>query len=161
MILTDFDLEDEDADARTLQLLLQLSNIADKEHLEFTVASEMRKVENQALAKMTRVNDFVVSSNITALMMTQISQDRQERMLLEDLLDEEGSEFYRKPVSRYVRCGEPVDFYTVISSAARFNEVAVGYQKVRNGRFQTVCNPLKSEKMVYSEDDALMVIAED
>ena len=161
MILTDSGLEDEEADARTLQLLLQLSNIAEKEHLKFTVASEMRKVENQELAKMTRVNDFVVSSNITALMMTQISQNRQQRMLLEDLLDEDGSEFYRKPITRYVKTGVPVDFYTLVSAAARYGEVAVGYQKVENGTFRTVCNPDKSQKITFTEEDALIVIAED
>ena len=161
MILTDTDMDDEDADASTLLLLLQLSSIADQEGLKFTVASEMRKVENQELAKMTKVNDFVVSSNITALMMTQISQNRQQRMLLEDLLDEDGSEFYRKPISRYVECGKPVDFYTIISSAARYGEVAVGYQKVEDGKFRTVCNPEKTEKVTFAPEDALIVIAED
>ena len=161
MILTDSDLQDEDADANTLLLLLQLSNIAEKKELEFTVASEMRKVENQELAKMTKVNDFVVSSNITALMMTQISQNRQQRLLLEDLLDEDGSEFYRKPIERYVECGKPVDFYTLISSAARYGEIAVGYQKVNGSKFTTVCNPQKNEKVTFSPEDALIVIAED
>ena len=161
MILTDSDCEDEKADADTLMLLLQMSNIANKTGLDFTVASEMRKVENQELAKMTRVNDFVVNSNITALMMTQISQNRQQRALLEDLLDEDGSEFYRKPISRYVQCGKPVDFYTIISAAARYGEVAIGYQKVEGRKFRTICNPEKSEKITFSPEDALIVIAED
>lgn len=161
LILTDYSCDDEKADANTLLLLLHLSNIADTEGLNFTVASEMRKVENQELAKMTRVNDFVVSSNITALMMTQISQDRQQRLFLEDLLDEDGSEFYRKPISRYVQCGVPMDFYTVISAAARYGEIAVGYQLVRGGKYKTICNPLKDESITFGPEDALIVIAED
>ena len=160
MILTDSRLEDEDADARTLQLLLELGSIARKSGLEFTVASEMRRVENQELARVTKVNDFVISSNITALMMTQISQDRQQKLVLEDLLDEEGSEFYRKPISRYVRCGESVDFYTLVASAARYGEIAVGYQQVNAGNYRTVCNPEKSERIMFTEGDALIVIAE-
>ena len=160
MILTDPDAEDEQADAQTLQLLLQLSNLAEKNNLEFTVASEMRKVENQELARMTKVNDFVVSSNITALMMTQISQNRQQRLFLEDLLDEDGSEFYRKPITRYVTCNQPVDFYTLVSAAARYGEVAVGYQKVEHGKFRTVCNPPKGEQVAFTPQDALIVIAE-
>ena len=161
MILTDREAEDEQADAQTLQLLLQLSNIAQKSGMEFTVASEMRKVENQELARMTKVNDFVVSSNITALMMTQISQNRQQRLFLEDLLDEDGSEFYRKPITRYITCEAPVDFYTLVSAAARYGEVAVGYQKVDGSRMRTVCNPLKSDKITFTPEDALIVIAED
>ena len=161
LILSDYDSEDEQADANTLLLLLHLSNLAHEAGQHFTVASEMRKVENQELAKMTRVNDFVVSSNITALMMTQISQSRQQRMFLEDLLDEDGSEFYRKPISRYVACGKPVDFYTVTASAARYGEVAVGYQLVRDGRYRNICNPDKAQTVTFSPEDALIVIAED
>ena len=161
LILTDSQLEDEEADARTLMLLLQLSSLSKQMNGNFTVTSEMRKVRNQSLARMTRVNDFVISSNITGLMMTQISQIRQQREFWEDLLDEEGSEFYRKPVSRYVKCGEPVDFYTVGASAARYGEIAIGYQTLRNGEMQTVCNPLKTDEIVFEKEDALLVIAED
>lgn len=161
MILTDESLDDEKADANTLLLLLQLSNISEKTGIDFTVASEMRKVENQELAKVTKVNDFVVSSNITALMMTQISQIRQQRLILEDLLDEEGSEFYRKPISRYVKCGVPVDFYTMSAAAARYGEVAIGYQIVNGRKLNTVCNPSKKDTVVFKEEDALIVIAED
>ena len=161
MILTDQAYDDDQADANTLLLLLQMSSIAEKHQLEFTVVSEMRKVENQELAKITKVNDFVVSSNITALMMAQISQNREQRALLEDLLDDDGSEFYRKPVYRYVKCGEPVDFYTIGAAAARYGEIAIGYQFVRDHRFHTITNPIKSEKIIFTEDDALIVIAED
>ena len=161
LILTDYTVDDETADANTLLLLLHLSNLADTTGAKFTVASEMRNVENQELARMTRVNDFVVSSNITALMMTQISQSRQQRLFLEDLLDEDGSEFYRKPICRYVQCGKPMDFYTVSAAAARYGEIAVGYQLVRDGKYQTVCNPDKTQSITFNPEDALIVIAED
>lgn len=161
MILTDSRLDDEEADAHTLMLLLQLRNLAGKTDYNFTVTSEMRNVANQELARITKVNDFVISSNITALLMTQISQIRMQHEFWDDLLDEEGSEFYQKPASRYVKCGQPVDFYTVGASAARYGEIAIGYQKMVNGEMQTVCNPRKSEEVVFTEQDALILIAED
>lgn len=160
LILADTECDDDEADARTLMLLLHLSNLADKTGQKFTVTSEIRDVENKEVARMTKANDFVVSSNITALMMTQISQNRQQRVILEDLLDEDGSEFYRKPISRYVQCGKPVDFYTVGAAASRYGEVAVGYQKIRDGKIVTVSNPEKAEKILFSPEDALLVIAE-
>ena len=161
LILTDRDLDDDAADAKTLLLLLQLKNISERLGVNFTVASEMRKVQNQELAKVTKVNDFVISSNITALMMTQISQTRQQHAILDDLLDDDGSEFYRKPITRYVKCGVPVDFYTVSASAARYGEIAIGYQIVNGSSIDMTCNPLKSDKIVFKEEDALIVIAED
>ena len=142
-------------------LLLYLNALSDTMGLDFTVASEMRNVQNQELAKVTKVNDFVISSNITALMMTQISQTRQQHAILEDLLDEDGSEFYRKPIDRYVKCGVPVNFYTIGAAAARYGEIAVGYQKVHGTETQTRCNPPKNETIIFTPDDALIVIAED
>ena len=161
LILTDGHYDDEEADARTLMLLLQLHNLSVEKNMHFTVTSEIRNVQNQELARVTKVNDFVVSSNITALMMTQISQNRQQRAILEDLLDEDGSEFYRKPITHYVKCGIPVDFYTITESAARYGEVAIGYQIAKDGRMQTICNPVKAEKITFTENDSLIVIAED
>lgn len=161
LILTDSQCDDDEADARTLMLLLHLSSIAEETGQKFTVTSEIRDVENQELAQVTKVNDFVVSSNITALMMTQISQNRQQRAILEDLLDDDGSEFYRKPVTRYLKCGTPVDFYTVGAAAARYGEVAVGYQKVKDGEICTISNPRKADQIIFSPEDALIVIAED
>jgi len=162
LLLTDSENGDEEADARTLLLLLNLRDIAHKTGARFTVTSEMRSVQNQELARMTNVNDFVISSNITALMMTQIAQTREQHAILEDLLDEDGSELYMKPAGRYVRCGEGIDFYTLSASAARYGEIAVGCKRMRaDGSFDILLNPPKGEKIVLSEADSLIVIAED
>lgn len=82
-------------------------------------------------------------------------------ILSDDSLDEDGSEIYMKPVFDYVKMDTPVDFYTVTESAARRVEVAVGYKKIVDGGLAIVTNPLKSEKVSFSEGDNLIVIAED
>lgn len=161
LLLTDPQDEDDEADARTLMLLLHLREIARNHPAVFTVTSEMRSIQNQELAQVTRVNDFVISSNITALMMAQISQTRKQYAVLEDLLDEEGSELYMKPASHYVVCDKAVDFYTVGAAAARYGEIAVGYKKVcADGDLNIVLNPPKKSIVTFSEKDCLIVIAE-
>lgn len=154
---------DEEADAKILLLLLLLRDIARNTGGDFTVTSEMRTVENQELARVTRVNDFVISSNITALIMTQISQTRALNAIFEDLLDEEGSELYIKPAGRYVRLNTPVDFYTAAAAAARHNEVFLGYKKTRGpgAEFDIVINPAKDGALAFSETDAFVVVAQD
>lgn len=56
----------------------------------------MRSVDNQELATVAKVNDFVVGSIITNLMIAQISENRKLARLFEDLLDADGSELYMK-----------------------------------------------------------------
>lgn len=159
LILTDSD--NEESDARTLLLLLQLRDIAAKTGLKFSVTSEMRSVENQELAQVTKVTDFVVSSNITALMMTQISQAREQFVILDDLLSDDGSELYMKDAGRYVQLGESVDFYTIGAAASQYGEIALGYKKFRaDGEFDIVLNPPKASTVILSKGDSLILLAE-
>lgn len=162
LVLTDDGLTEEEADAETLLSLLHLRSFAQKHERNLHVISEMCLVENQELARVTRVNDFVLSSNITALVMTQVSQNIALYDIFEDLLDEEGSEIYMKPAKNYVKLGTPVDFYTVAAAASEKNEVFVGYKSVQSaGRFTLCMNPLKSKTHVFAATDSLIVIAED
>ena len=107
-----------------------------------------------------RGTDFVVSSRITAKMMAQIAEERHNKEILNDLLSEGGSSIYMKPVSRYVKTGEPVDFYTLGASAARYGEVAIGYKKFEaDDSFRIEVNPQSQEAARFSEKDDLIVVA--
>lgn len=162
LILTNEEDDDETADSKTLLLLLQLRDITRKNNLHFTITSEMRSVENQELAEVTKVTDFVISSNITALMMTQISQTREQFEILDDLLSDTGSELYMKIAHRYVQCDKPVDFYTVCASANRYGEIAIGYKKILfDGEFEIVINPPKDKQIIFTKDDCLILVAEE
>ncbi|MBQ6627164.1 MAG: hypothetical protein IIX27_07740 [Ruminococcus sp.] len=156
--------ENEDAehsDSKILQLLIFLRNIADKTGKEFAITTEMQKSDNQRLAAKARVDDFVIGSNLVNLMMTQIAENRNIKPLIEDLLDEDGSELYMKPAVNYVKPDVEVDFYTLTESAARKNEIFVGYKTTVDGLPHVVTNPHKSEKVTLSENDLVIVIAED
>jgi len=83
-----------------------------------------------------------------------------------DLFDPDGSEIYLKPVSRYVKPGEPVNFYTVVKSASRISEVALGYRitSQRNNAddsYGITVNPVKGETVTFRKDDMIIVLAED
>lgn len=161
LILADSEEAAQESDSRTLLLLLQLRDIARRTGVKFSITSEMCSVENQELAQVTKVTDFVVSSNITALMMSQISQAREQFAILDDLLSDEGSELYMKDAGRYVRLGEGVDFYTVGAAATRYGEIAVGYKKLgEEGEFDIVLNPPKSSSVVLNKGDSVIILAE-
>ena len=117
------------------------------------------------LAKVTDVNDFVVSSNLTSLIMTQVSEDRLLAAVFADLLDEEGSEIYLKSAHNYVTTGEPVDFFTITRAAAARGEAFIGYKDItrteKGVRVDIRLNPPKDSTIVFDDDDKIIVVAED
>ena len=93
--------------------------------------------------------------------MTQISQTREQFVILNDLLSDSGSELYMKIANRYVVTDKPVNFYTVCASASRYGEVAIGYKKVKeDGKFEIVLNPPKDKEIIFNNDDRLILLAE-
>lgn len=161
LILSNKELDAEEADARTLLSLIYLWDIIKKRKHRVSITSEMRRTVNQRLATQSRSDDFVIGSNIVNLLMTQIAENRELTALFEDILDEEGSELYMKPMENYIQLNVPVDFYTITESASRQSHIAVGYKKIIDGEMLIVTNPSKKEKVTFVEGDLLIVVAED
>ena len=71
-----------------------------------------------------------------------------------------------KPVSRYVKTGVAVNFYTLLESAAQLNETAIGYRISSQSsnsaeHFGVIINPLKSSSVKFTDEDFVIVVAED
>lgn len=160
------ELNAQDADARTLITLLHLRDISDNSGHTFSIVSEMLDIRNRTLAEVTRADDFIVSDRLVSLMLSQISENKNLNAVFADIFDAEGSEIYLKPTSRYVKTGVDVNFYTVIEAARRKNEIAIGYRikafsTDADKAYGVVVNPDKSQMIRFSEEDKIIVIAED
>jgi len=154
------------ADAKTMITLLHLRDIEQKKGEAFSVVSEMMDVGNRALAAVAKADDFIVSDELTGLLLTQVSENAELLEVFEDLFDAEGSEIYLKPASNYVSQEREVNFYTVIEAARRRREVAIGYRLQRHsgdgGRAYGVrVNPPKSAMVKFEPEDKIIVLAED
>ena len=160
LLIADPDMNEEEADARTLMLQLQLTDIAEAIGADIPLTIEMNSTRNQRLSQMMRATDFVISSKITAKMMAQISEERHKKAILNDLISEGGSSICMKPISRYVLTEEVVDFYTLGASAARYDEIALGYKKFdEEGSFTVEINPKSREAIKFTDKDEVIVIA--
>jgi Trk K+ transport system NAD-binding subunit len=152
------------ADARTLITLLHLRDLADIYGWTFSVTSEMLDVRNRELADITRADDFIVSDRMVSLLLTQVSENKELNAVFTDLFNSEGSEIYLKPAENYIQPGVPVNFYTVVESARRQGEVALGYRILaRNNAahgYGVTLNPSKSAAMTFAPGDRIIVLAE-
>ncbi|MBV6449529.1 MAG: hypothetical protein MHPDNHAH_00240 [Anaerolineales bacterium] len=158
-------LEPQEADAKTLVTLLHLRDMAEKDETPFSIVSEMLDLRNRELAEATQVDDFIVSEHLVSLMMSQLSENAELFDVFTDIFDPEGAEIYLKPIGDYVSLDEPVNFYTVIEAARRRGQTAIGYRIAAQSKdagksYGVRTNPRKSEAVVFSSSDKVIVIAE-
>ena len=156
----------QEADAETIMILIHLRDIAEKNNLKFSISSEIIDVRNMELARVAKVNDFIISDQLTSLMMTQLSENKLINKVFEDFLNETGSEIYFKKAKNYVKLNEELNFYTVIEAASNKGEVAIGYkiyaeENMDDKNFGIYLNPLKTNNISFSEEDCIIVISED
>jgi hypothetical protein len=159
-------LDTQEADAKTLVTLLHLRDMGDKSGKHFRIVSEMLDVRNRELAEVTKADDFIVSNKLVSLMLSQVSENKELTAVFADLFDPEGSEVYIKPVENYVETGKPINFYTVVESARRRHEVALGYRILADAAkadkaYGVVTNPDKSNVVTFAPGDRIIVVAED
>lgn len=158
--------DEETADAQTLITLLHLRDIGAKQGETFSITSEMRDVRNRELAEIAHADDFIVSDRLISLMMSQIAENKELMPVFADLFDPEGAELYLKPAVDYVKPGIPVNFYTVVEAAGRRGEVAIGYrlENLADSKAESYgvrVNPAKSKMITFTEDDKIIVLAEE
>jgi hypothetical protein len=156
----------QEADAQTLIALLHLRNIAEGTGKPLAIVSEMMDLRNRALAEVAKADDYIVSDKLVSLMLSQLSENKQLDRVFRELFSAEGSEIYIRPVGDYVRLGVPVDFYTLIDAAAQRGETAIGYRRIafasdKEQGYGVRLNTDKREKVVFTEGDQIVVLAED
>lgn len=155
------------ADTHTLISLLHLRKISERSGRHIPVVSEMIDIRNRELAEVTGADDFVVSNKLVSLVLAQASENEHLSAIFDDLLDEEGSEIYIRPIGDYVDLAHPVNFYTIAEAARQRGETAIGYRRQRPGERDdrgmggVVVNPNKSEALDYEPEDRIIVLAED
>lgn len=166
IVMSDTRLPVQETDAQTLICLLHLRNLAEIAGKDLSIVSEMMDVRNRALAQVAKADDFIVSDKLVSLMLSQLSENKHLDRVFRVLFSSEGSEIYIRPARDYVAIGRELDFHTVIESAARRGETAIGYRIVADGSdaskgFGVKVNPNKSEKLRFADGDQVIVLAED
>lgn len=154
------------SDARTLVCLLHLRNIGERFNKDMSIVSEMRDLRNREIGIVAKADDFIVGENISSLILSQISENKELKSVFDVLFDSDGSEIYLKPISQYWSEGEEVNFYDLAARALQYNETAIGYRIMGkkdsvDENFGVKLNPMKDQKIALSKDDFLVVLAED
>ena len=152
----------EQADARTLLVLLNLRAMAKITPHNINVVSEMLNDENRELAESNATDDFIVSEQLVGNMITMVAENAEMRHVLNAVISSGGAQIRLQPASWYVKLHTPVDFNTITEAALRRSESPLGYRIVGavevhdNG---IVMNPVRTAKVTFGEADKIIVFA--
>lgn len=159
------ELDDQAADAKTIVTLLHLRRISQNAGKDLSIVSEMLDSRNRELAEIAQADDFVIGGKLVALVLAQISENKDLAPVFAELLDPEGAELYLKPADEYVNPGAACDFYTVLEAARRKGETAIGYRVAARSHesaatYGVVLNPKKSAILRLQAEDRVVVLSD-
>ncbi len=164
IVLSDDAYEPQHADARTLVTLLHLRDMQEKLGENYSIVTEMNDDANREVAEVTKADDFVVSTKLISLYLTQLSENRQLAEVFAALFDPAGAEIHLKPATHYVWSGAQTNFATVLEAAGRRGETAIGYRRHdevrRPPQYGITLNPDKAAPLTLGADDQVIVLAD-
>ncbi len=100
------ELSAEQADAHTMLMLLTLHKARSKGAAGTRVVAEMRDRANVLIARTIEVDDFIVSDELSSLMLAQVSERRELDAVFRELFDASGSVLALRPAARYAPADE-------------------------------------------------------
>ena len=157
-----------DEDERIIRLLLFLREYRTVRGVHFSITSEMNSEANRELASATGSDDFIIGRHFSALLMTQIAEDREMKGLFDELLSSEGFEVYMQRASNYLATGAPTDMFAVGQAVAQRGEIFIGIRQKIGGVYGVPrINPERidaatgrAKEYVFGPDDYVVVLSE-
>ena len=148
----------------TMLLLNKLFN-EDGNGVEPTrLVAEILDSRKADLARVAAVDDLVVSDNLAALMVAQVSQNPELAPVFEDIFDAQGASINVRPVEDYVELGREISFARLVAAAAIKGESAIGYHFASYPKNDPAAgvnlNPKKTKTYAPKVGDGIVVIAE-
>lgn len=157
VLLSDYELEDEDADLRIIFLIMKLRDLRARFGFDFNITAEMCKKSNQNLIMDGEHFDYVVASNMSSIFLAQLSENPDLTDAFKEILSNEGNELYLKKAEEFKCVGD----YTTMqlrNVALANNYVLIGY--LREDTLESFFNPGLQEMIHLEKGDSLIVLGE-
>merc|ERR1712010_410528 len=108
------------------------------------LVTEIRDPRTQELMSLTKCSDSVVGNELVAMILAQISEDRDIGFVMEDLFSEEGMEMHIKDIRLFVGPDELLCWWDLVGRCQQRNMLPIGWIR-KNGdpdaEIEAVINP--------------------
>ncbi|CAB4637332.1 unannotated protein [freshwater metagenome] len=106
----------------------------------------------------------MVSDNLAALLIAQVSENPALAPVFEDLFDADGASINVRPIEQYAPLGKEIEFAELVAIARAHGQSAIGYRLLANAPGDAASgvamNPAKTTKFKPAAGDALVVISD-
>ena len=157
-------------DSETIKLLLLLRSIATKTAQKSPptkLIGEVMDSVNQDLVARAGVHDFIISNKLVSMLLAQISEEADIKLVYDDLFEEDGSEIYLKPTTLYFdHFPAEVSFADLMGLAQNREEVCIGvklkaFEDDPEVNFGVKLIPEKNTAYTLGPEDSIIVVSED
>merc|ERR1712086_138065 len=157
------------ADSRVMVSMLVMRHIeacramkAGLDGIQKILVAEILDPRTLDLMSLTKASDSVVGNQLVAMILAQISEDRDIGYVMEDLFSEEGCEMHLKDIRLFVGPNENLNWWELIGRCMQRNMLPLGWcrkQRADDGSIQKSydINPAdKDSKLVWNGEDGEM-----
>ena len=159
VVLADQSDEDEDADTRSLRILLRLSDLRDRAGIRTHTVVEILDEKNRDLFSGLGVDDIVVSSEVVAAQLVQIAQHDVLAPIYRELLSAGGVEISLRPAGDYVSLETDCQFADLLYAGQQKMEITLGLLLASDGG-KVLLNPPRNISWRLGQDDKVIVLAQ-
>ena len=136
---------------------MRLRDIKRHTNLPFTITAEMRCENNRKLVDDKYEEDFVVATDLSSMILAQISEDTLRAGLFDDLMDEAGAEVYLKTLTELGIGAGPVSAGDLKRTLYAMDYILIGIQ-TKDQIFRVLDG--SEVALSLSEGDRLILIGE-
>jgi voltage-gated potassium channel Kch len=160
-------ISESEADAQTMLTMLQMNQLfaAQGNGVEPTrLVAEILDSRKAELAQVAAADDLVVSDNLAALLIAQVSENPELAPIFDDLFDAEGASINVKPIEQYAPLGKEIEYAELVAIARANGESAIGYRTLAKSKGHASTgvelNPAKTDRFKPAAGDSLVVVSE-
>jgi voltage-gated potassium channel Kch len=156
-----------EADSQTMLTMLQMNQIfeAKNNRVEPTrLVAEILDSRKAELARVAAVDDMVVSDNLAALLIAQVSDNPALDKVFDDLFDADSASLSVNPIELYAKVGKPIEYAELVAVGRAHGESVIGYRTLEGSKNQASSgvklNPIKSATFTPAKGDGLIVVGD-
>ena len=154
-----------EADAQTMLTMLQMNQLFEQDGngVEPTrLVAEILDSRKAELARVAAADDMVVSDNLAALLIAQVSENPALAPVFDDLFDADGASINVNPIEHYAPVGKSIEFAELVAIGRAHGESVIGYRTLAGSKHDAASgvklNPAKTTKFKPAAGDGLVVI---
>ena len=154
-----------EADAQTMLTMLQMNQLFEQDGngVEPTrLVAEILDSRKAELARVAAADDMVVSDNLAALLIAQVSENPSLAPVFDDLFDADGASINVNPIEHYAPLGKNIEFAELVAIGRAHGESVIGYRTLAGSKHDAASgvklNPAKTTTFKPAAGDGLVVI---